>query len=106
MENNTSVSNSVTSTIDKIEDLDMLTDVITNFITFDIGKKIEYMNEFDYKVRAQNLIKDIQVELEVINIENNIDYQISEALDKEQRNYIIKQKIKKRIFRIKCNARL
>ena len=42
MENNTSVSNSVTSTIDKIEDLDMLTDVITNFITFDIGKKIEY----------------------------------------------------------------
>ena len=94
MENNTSVSNSVTSTIDKIEDLDMLTDVITNFITFDIGKKIEYMNEFDYKVRAQNLIKDIQVELEVINIENNIDYQISEALDKEQRNYIIKQKIK------------
>ena len=94
MENNSSVSNSVTSTIDKIEDLDMLTDVITNFITFDIGKKIEYMNEFDYKVRAQKLIKDIQVELEVINIENSIDYQISEALDKEQRNYIIKQKIK------------
>ncbi len=94
MDNNPSVSNSVTATIDKIEDLDMLTDVITNFITFDIDKKIMYMNEFDYKVRAQQLIKDIQVELEVINIENSIDYRISEALDKEQRNYIIKQKIK------------
>ena len=94
MELNPGVSNSVTSTIDKIEDLDMLTDVITNFITFDINKKIEYMNEFDYKVRASKLIKDIQVELEVINIENSIDYQISEALDKEQRNYLIKQKIK------------
>ena len=66
----------------------MLTDVITNFIAFDINKKIEYMNEFDYKVRASKLIKDIQVELEVINIENKIDFEISEALDKEQKDYI------------------
>ncbi len=86
-------SNSVKNTISNMTDLDMLTDVITNFMPFDIKKKVSYMNEFDCLVRANNLIKDINLELEVLNIENKIDEEIQDLLEKENRDYIIKQKI-------------
>lgn len=90
---NPHASNSVKNTISNMTDLDMLTDVITNFMPFDVKKKVSYMNEFDYLVRANNLIKDISIELEVLSIENKIDEEIQDLLEKENRDYIIKQKI-------------
>lgn len=95
MESNPEVSNAVTSTISNITDLDMLTDIITNFLPMDVSKKKEYMNEFDYVLRANNLIRDINVELEVINIENKVDDEIRENMSKENRDYILRQKISK-----------
>ena len=95
MRANPSASNSVLNTISNITDLDMLTDIIANYMPFDLPKKISYMNEFDYLIRANNLIKDINVELEVLSIENKIDDEIRESFEKEQRDFIIKQKINK-----------
>lgn len=90
---NPQASNSVKNSISNMTDLDMLTDVITNFMPFEIKKKVSYMNEFDCMVRANNLIKDINLELEVLSIENKIDEEIQNLLEKENRDYIIKQKI-------------
>lgn len=95
MDSNPEVSNAVTNTIANINDLDMLTDIITNFMPMDDNKKREYMNEFDYLLRANNLIRDINVELEVINIENKVDDEIRENMSKENRDYILRQKISK-----------
>lgn len=95
MEVNPQASNSVTNTLVNMTDLDMLTDIITNYMPFDIKKKVAYMNEFDHIVRANNLIKDINLELEVISIETRIDDEIRETFEKEQRDYILKQKIHK-----------
>ena len=95
MDSNPEVSNAVTNTIANITDLDMLTDIITNFMPMDDNKKREYMNEFDYLLRANNLIRDINVELEVINIENKVDDEIRENMSKENRDYILRQKISK-----------
>ena len=87
--------NSVISAIDTINDLDMLTDIIANFLPLDIKKKNSYMNEFDYVVRAENLVKEINVEIEVLNLEGKIEEEIRDSFDKEQRDYIVKQKINK-----------
>lgn len=95
MEINPQASNSVTNTLVNMTDLDMLTDIITNYMPFDIKKKVSYMNEFDHIIRANNLIKDINLELEVISIETRIDDEIRESLEKDQRDYLLKQKIHK-----------
>ena len=95
MDSNPEVSNAVTNTIANITDLDMLTDIIANFLPVDMNKKREYMNEFDYILRANSLIRDINVELEVINIENKVDDEIRENMSKENRDYILRQKISK-----------
>lgn len=104
MQVNPSASNSVVNTINNIDDLDMLTDIVTNYMQFDYHKKIYYMNEFDYVARANKLIKDINLELEVINIETKIDDEIRETFDKEQRDYILKQKISKLNEELGINA--
>lgn len=95
MKKNPQASNSVTNTIANMQDLDMLTDVVTNYMPFDLKKKVSYMNEFDYIIRANNLIKDINVELQVLTIESKIDEEIRESFEKEQRDFILKQKIAK-----------
>lgn len=92
---NPAASNSVNNTISNMTDLDMLTDVVANYLPFDAKKKVQYMNEFDYIVRANNLIKDINLELEVISIESKIDEEIRESFEKEQRDLILKQKVAK-----------
>ena len=88
-------SNVITSSIENVTDLDMLTDIIVSFLPMDQSKKLIYMNEFNYIKRAENLIKDINIELEVINLDTKIDDEIREKFEKEQRDYILKEKINK-----------
>ena len=89
------ISNSILSKIKVNTSLDELTDIIVNFLKFDMDKKLLYMNEFDEVVRAKMLIKDINVELEIISLNNKIDEEIRESFENEQKEYLIKAKIDK-----------
>lgn len=91
----TEVSNSVLSKINDSVSLDELTDIIVNFMKFSIDKKLLYMNEFDEVVRAKMLIKDINVELEILSLDHKIDNEIRNNLEQEQKEFIIKSKINK-----------
>jgi ATP-dependent Lon protease len=89
------ISNSILSKVSNDNSLDELTDIIVNFLHFPMDKKIIYMNEFDESVRAKNLIKDLNVELEIIRLNNKIDNDIRFDFEKEQKEYLIKQRIEK-----------
>ena len=89
------VSNSVLSKIKEELTLDELTDIIVNFLKFPIDKKIAYMNEFNEVERAKMLIKDISIELEIISLDHKIDNEIRDSLEKEQKEFLIKNKIDK-----------
>ena len=88
-------SNTINSTLEDINDLDLLTDIVVNFLPMNQNKKLEYMNEFNYIKRGENLVKDINIELEVINLDTKIDDEIREKFEKEQRDFILKEKINK-----------
>lgn len=89
------VSNSVLSKIKEELTLDELTDIIVNFLKFPIDKKIAYMNEFNEIERAKMLIKDISIELEILSLDHKIDNEIRDSLEKEQKEFLIKNKIDK-----------
>lgn len=89
------VSNSVLSKIKEELTLDELTDIIVNFLKFPIDKKIAYMNEFNEVERAKLLIKDISIELEILSLDHKIDNEIRDSLEKEQKEFLIKNKIDK-----------
>lgn len=92
---NSESSNVITSSIENIVDLDILTDIIVSFLPLEQNKKLIYMNEFNYIKRAEDLIRDINIELEVINLDTKIDDEIREKFEKEQRDFILKEKINK-----------
>ena len=88
------VSNSIMSSVKENTDLERLTDIITSFLPFDVNKKLQYMQNINAMNRAIDLIKDIELEIKYLNIDEELDEKIDEGLEREQKNYILKEKLK------------
>ncbi len=95
MKLNSEISNSIFPKINEKETLDRLTDIISSFINLPFKKKMNYINEFDEKIRAKNLINDLTIELEIIKLNKKLDSDIRKEFEKEQKEYLLKAKIEK-----------
>ena len=95
MDETPGVSNSIYTIIEESKDLDYITDLVADMIDFDLNIKAKYMLEFDYLARSEMLIKDIYNETKANEILNKIDDDLRDSFEKEQREYIIRQKISK-----------
>ena len=87
-------SNSILSTIKNLTSLNDITDSITSFIPLSFDKKLSYMLETNYLIRAKNLIYDISIELEVINLDQKLDNELQLSMEETQKEYILREKIK------------
>ena len=87
--------NSIISLVQEIDDLDQATDLITSFVPLGINKKLFYMNEFDYVKRAKSLVKDINVELEIIKLNERIEKEIRDNFERDQKEIVLKEQISK-----------
>lgn len=87
-------SNSIMSSLRKTKDLNRMTDMITSFVPFKIEKKLGYMQEINPLKRAQSLVNDLSIELEVQKIDDKIEDQVRLGLENNQRDFILKEKIK------------
>lgn len=90
---NQRLSNECISRIENLENLDLLTDEISTFLPFNVLKKLEYMQTINPLVRAQNLLEDIHVELELIKLDKKLEEKVKERLYKNDNNYFLKEKI-------------
>ena len=91
---NPEISNSIINRIKNEEDLYKITDQITLFLPLSIEKKLEYMEEINPLKRAEQLIKDLNIEIEVSLLDEIIDQKLSEELESTQKEFILKEKIK------------
>ena len=57
-------------------------------------KKIKYIEEPSNIERAEMLLSDIEEDIEVAEIESKIDEQLTEQLDKGQREFVLREKIR------------
>ena len=94
IKSNPSISNSILSQIQHVSNLDVLTDMISSFMPLTFAKKLDLMQEINANKRAKTLIEDIMVELEIIELENKIDEDLKKELDNNQKEFILKEKIK------------
>ena len=90
---NPSLSNSVLNNLKSVDDLDSITDLITVFLPLSIDKKILYMEEVSSLKRANALIYDISVELEILKLDTKLDEVLQDDLEKNQREFILKSKL-------------
>ena len=88
------VSNSVLGRINGVNSISRLSDIIVNELPLDYLAKVKYVEMCNPMNRIKNIIKDLNREIETIKLENRIDESLKEKLDEEQKNYILKEKIK------------
>ncbi len=89
-----SASNDILAYITNSDDLNKITDAITSYLPFDITKKLEYMQNINPMKRAKSLIKDMQEEIKIAELDAELDNKVDEELVKDQRNFVLKEKIK------------
>lgn len=88
------ISNSILNTIKTVDDLSRLTDMICSFMPLTFTKKLEYAEEINAIYRARNLLKDIEVEIEVLKLDQKIELELQNSLEENQKEFILKEKIK------------
>lgn len=88
------ISNDILNFVSNNKDLNKITDAITSFLPFNIGKKLEYMQEINPIKRAKALIKDMNEEIKGIEIDNELEEKIDESLQNDQRKFILNEKMK------------
>lgn len=87
------VSNSILSSIKDIDDLYLLTDLITSFVPFPLEKKLQYLEEVNAYYRANALIYDLNIEIQVVELDEKIDEVLRIDFENNQKEYLLREKL-------------
>ena len=87
------ISNSISQSIKDIIDLSKLTDIIVSFMPFSIEKKLMYMQEMNPLHRANALVYDLSISLQVAQLDQKLDDALREDFDRNQKEFILKEKL-------------
>ena len=88
------ISNGLINKISDEESLEKLTDVIVNMLPLKFDKKINYIKEPNCIKRSNMLMNDLEEEKKINLIDKDIDSKLKIQLDKTNREFFLKEKIK------------
>lgn len=77
-----------------ISDPVLLSDIVSSGLTVDVPVLQEILSEFDVQKRLEKLVLILTEEIDILNCEKEIDENVKENIDKNQREYFIREKIK------------
>lgn len=87
------ISNSILSSIKDINDLYKLTDIIVSFMPFTIEKKVLYMEEINALHRANALVYDLSIELQVAQLDMKLDEALRVDFEQNQKEFLLREKM-------------
>lgn len=88
------MSNSILNTVREINKLSILTDVIAPNLPISANRVWEYLKEHSSIKRSEMILEDIYKEKEMFDIEKEIDLKVRKDLENNQKDYILREKIK------------
>lgn len=88
------ISADATLSITNIEDLSRLPDVIASNLDISIELKQEILEELSPKKRLDKLLDILAKENEILDIEKNITSKVHEQMDKNQKEYYLREQMK------------
>lgn len=94
IEISSTISNNVIGRISGVSSLSRLSDIIVSELPLEYHYKVRYIELCNPISRIKNIIQDLNREMETVKLENQIDESLKDKLDEEQKNYILKEKIK------------
>lgn len=87
-------SNSVLAQVSEVEGVSKLVDIIANYLPLTFERKYEYLKMINPHTRVMMTLEDIQKELDVYEIERKIDVELKKGLDKSQKEFVLREKIR------------
>ncbi len=87
-------SNSILSVIDNINTVSRLADVVADYLPLSFERKYEFLMNVNPHTRVMMNLEDIQKELDVFEIEKRLDIKLKNEMDKNQTEYILREKIR------------
>ena len=88
------MSNSFVNEMNNCKSLDKMTDIIAPNLPIEFSRLVMYLTEISPVVRMEMILEDIYKEIEMVNIENELDMKVRLELEQNQREYLLKEKIK------------
>lgn len=88
------ISNSVIAQIDSASTVSAMTDIIVNNLPLTIERKREYLECSNVMKRTEMILEDIYQEEALYEIEKRLDAKVKDVLEENQKNYILREKIK------------
>lgn len=88
------VSNDILQTIQEMDSFADFTDFIAAFLPTSLENKTYYLEETSLLKRANRLMEDLTVELKVLKLDQKINQSLQEALDKNQRDFVLREKMR------------
>ena len=91
---NQKVPDEVVGLIAKIENIEQLTDVITTHVVVDLGVRQDLLETASLKKRLNKLLKEINREIEILNVEKRIQGRVKQQIEKNQKEYYLHEQAK------------
>lgn len=87
-------SNSILTVINDITSISKLVDIVADYLPLTYERKYEYLKVINPHTRVMMTLEDIQKELDIYEIEKKIDTELKKGLDKSQKEFILREKIR------------
>ena len=88
------ISNNVLGRINGVNNISKLTDIVVHEMPFEYLSKIKYIEMPNPMNRLKFIIEDLNKETETVKLENTLEENLKDKLDEEQKNYILREKIR------------
>ena len=88
------ISNSILSVTKSVKKVNKLTDLIAPILDVDLLRLQKYLEEMNPKIRATMILEDIYKSKEMLKLERKIDNKVKKTLDKSQKDFILRERIK------------
>lgn len=88
------ISNSLLNSLEKINNLSDMTDLVVPYLELTKERNLEYLLEINIEDRIKMILHDIFTEKERYLIEKEIDLKVKEELDENQKKFLLREKIK------------
>lgn len=88
------ISNSVLTNLESVNNLSTFIDMVVPNLGASKENIYDYLNNINPIERAELLLKDIYQEKESFDLERNIDLKVKKELDDNQKEYILREKMK------------
>ena len=91
---NQKIPDEIVSLISKIENIEQLADVITTHVVMDLEIRHELLEATSLKKRLNHLLKELNREIEILNVEKRIQGRVKQQIEKNQKEYYLHEQAK------------